>query len=341
MRHAFWGILALLAAALTVRADDQVQIPWANKFFAPKDPPPVVVHDFGTVPWGTTLTHRFPVTNIYAVPMQIMEDPKVSCGCVRIVRYTQKLEARETGFVDVEMDGRRFQGSKAVTIQVRFGPKYQSTAILQVRAFGRADVQINPGQASFGVVALGQRPTQTIDITYTGQQLNWQVTGVDTTNAPSVEATVERLPAVRGNGAVYRATVSLKPDAESGMIQDQLLLRTNDPTSPALAVPITGTVQAPLFVVQGANVKLDQVPVGQEAARNIMVRGNKPFKITKVEGQGDGLTVKFLPIPNPVQVVTITFQPTQPGELRRKLLITTDQNETTAVTVEASAVDAK
>src|SRR3954469_13104649 len=111
MKYAFWAILVIAVAPVAALADDVV-IPWGNKFFAPKDPPPVVVHDFGTVPFGTTLTHRFALTNIYAVPMQIVEDRKVSCGCVRIVRYTQKLEPRETGFVDIEMDGRRFQGSK-------------------------------------------------------------------------------------------------------------------------------------------------------------------------------------------------------------------------------------
>jgi hypothetical protein len=35
----------------------------------------VVVHDFGTVPYGTTLNHRFPMTNIYKVPMQVMSEP--------------------------------------------------------------------------------------------------------------------------------------------------------------------------------------------------------------------------------------------------------------------------
>src|SRR5205823_1428119 len=119
-------------------------------------------------------------------PMQIVKDPVVSCGCVRVVRYTQKLEPRETGFIDVEMDGRKFQGAKAVEISVRFGPKFQSTAILQVRAFGRTDVQINPGQVNFGVVALGQQPAQNIDIQYTGQQINWRIDEVDTANAPSV-----------------------------------------------------------------------------------------------------------------------------------------------------------
>jgi hypothetical protein len=337
MRRVVWGLLVVAAIPVAARAADEgAPVPWANKFFVPKEPPPVVIHDFGTVPWGTTLTHRFPITNLYAVPVQIMSDPAVSCGCTKVVRYTQKLEPRETGYIDVEMDGRRFQGAKAVTISVQFGPKFRSTAVLQVRAFSRTDVTLNPGQFNFGVVALGQQPAQALDIQYNGQQINWQVVQVDTAGAPSVDVKIQRLGAARG-AVTYRLTASLKADATPGVLNEQIVLKTNDASSPVVTVPIAGVVQAPLAVVQGSQVRLDPVPVGQETTRNVMVRGAKPFKIVKIEGEGDGLTAKYLPIQSPVQVVTITFKPGAPGELRRKLIIYTDQKDAATFLVEGSA----
>ena len=342
MKRAIWVLFAIGVLPVFVQAQETAVAPWANKFFAGKEPPPVVVHDFGTVPWGTTLTYRFTMTNIYAVPMQIMADPNPSCSCTRVLRYTQKLEPRETGFIDVEMDGRRWQGPKAVTIQAVFGgnrngQRFQSTAVLQVRAFTRTDVQMTPGQAVFGTVAQGQQPSQSVDIQYGGQQINWQITGVDDTNSPNVKVAVHRV--AQGRGMItYRLTATLKPDAAAGALQDQIVLRTNDQTAPLLTVPVSGMVQAPLAVVQGLDVRLDPVPVGQETARNIMIRAVKPFRIVKVEGEGDGVTASYQrSITSPVQVVTITFKPTQPGELKRKLTIHTDQKDMTTVTVEGSA----
>ena len=339
MMRSWWGLLLLTVAPCAALADDSAPVPWGNKFFAPVDAPPVIVHDFGNVPWGTTLTHRFVMTNIYKVPMQIVEDPKVSCGCTRIVRYTQKLESRETGFIDIEMDGRRFQGPKAVTITIQFGPKYRSTAVLQVRAFGRTDVAVNPGQVNFGVVSLGQQPAQAIDVQYSGQQQNWQITDVDSTNAPSVKVELKRLPPSRGTVG-YRLTTSLKNDASTGILQEQVVLKTNDPNGPVVIIPVAGAVQAPLAIVQGSRVKLDPVPVGKESVRNIMVRGNKPFKIVKIDGEGNGLSVKYYPISNPIQNVMVSFKPTQPGELQRKLTIYTDQRESASVVIEATAEEA-
>jgi hypothetical protein len=327
----------IAASPVAAIAEDQIPIPWGNKFFVPKDPPPVVVHDFGTVPWGTTLTHRFPLTNLYAVPMQIVKDPEVSCGCTRVVRYTQKLEPRESGFIEVEMDGRQFQGAKTVNIQVRFGPKYQSTAILQVRAFARTDVTIKPGLVNFNTVALGQQPKSVIDIQYSGTEFGWNInSAVDTSNAPSVKADIKMQPLQRGI-KTYQLEVELKPNAAPGVLQEQILLKTTDPSCPVLTIPVAGVIKAPLTVVQGELVKLNTVAVGQETARRITVVANKEFTVTRVEGQGDGLVVQFSRYSRASQVLTISFKPTQPGELRRRLTIVTDQKESVSVVVEATA----
>lgn len=344
MKRATWVLFALWALPLTAKSQDNAPIPWANKFFVAKDAPPVILHDFGTVPFGTTLTHRFVMTNIYAVPMQILSDPQPSCNaCTKILRYTQKLEPRETGFIDVEMDARQFKGAKAVSISTTFGgqkdgKRFQSTAILQIRAFSRTDVSVTPGQISFGTVAQGQQTTpQSVDIQYAGQQINWQITGIDDANAQNVKTAMQRIQQGRGM-ITYRLTVTLRPDAASGALQDQIVLKTNDPTSPLLTIPVSGMVHAPLSVVPSNEVRLDPVPVGQEARRLITVRAIKPFRIVKVEGEGDGLTVSYpTSFTGPVQPVTITFRPTQAGELKRKLTIHTDQKDKTTVTVEGTA----
>ena len=69
MRRCF-GVLAAVWAFCGV-AEAQ-QVPWANRFFThPEAPPPIVLHDFGTVPKGTLLRHSFPISNIYKWPMRI------------------------------------------------------------------------------------------------------------------------------------------------------------------------------------------------------------------------------------------------------------------------------
>src|SRR5687768_16284640 len=81
--------LTLVDAAAAPAQPSDPPVPWANKFFLPdvaqnptQDPPPVIVKDFGSVPHGTLCVHRFPITNIYDVPVQVIYIRR-SCGCLQ------------------------------------------------------------------------------------------------------------------------------------------------------------------------------------------------------------------------------------------------------------------
>jgi len=102
---------------------------WANKVFEAKGS---TSHDFGKVPRGTQVTHRFLLKNIYAVPIDIT-DTRVSCGCVTVTASGKTLQPNEEGHINVVLDTRRFSGPKAITIYVGVrGKGYSSTARLQV-----------------------------------------------------------------------------------------------------------------------------------------------------------------------------------------------------------------
>src|SRR5262249_12532103 len=156
------AILALALVAV-VAAAEPAQEAWATKMFKEG-----TAHDFGNVPRGTQLFHRFTVTNIYAVRMEITS-VHVGCDCVRATAAKRVLEPRETTTIDVNMDAKRFTGSKTVTIRVTVGPEYTSTAELKVTANSRTDIVFNPSQVSFGSVTAGQTPDQTIEIEYAGK----------------------------------------------------------------------------------------------------------------------------------------------------------------------------
>src|SRR5436305_1009945 len=218
-------ILALLVLALgTTGAPAQG---WAEKMF--KDG---LSHDFGSVPRGAQLYHRFVVTNIYAVRMEIT-GVKSGCGCVSADAAKRVLEARESTVIDVKMDARRFTGAKTVGIRVSVGPEFVSSAELKVSANSRSDVVFNPGQVTFGAVARGQTPTQVIDVEYAGA-LDWKVSEVVARDLP-LDVTFEQL--YRRPGQVgYRVKVALKAEAPVGALRQDIFLKTNDPASPLVPV---------------------------------------------------------------------------------------------------------
>src|SRR5262249_28130268 len=157
-------------------------VPWANKFFLPdiaanrdQSAPPVIVHNFGDVPHGTLCVHKFTVTNIYDVPMQITEVRK-SCHCLDFVPMTKVLQPNEAADFTVTMNSGKFIGVNAQTFYITFGPKFISTAVIRVQANSRTDVSVVPGAVAFGTVAQGVRPAaQSVMIKYGGKNRDWKL----------------------------------------------------------------------------------------------------------------------------------------------------------------------
>ena len=343
MSRSYWlgGVFGLCMAAAAAQQPAANPVPgspapqvapWANKFFLPEiaanrdqAPPPVITHNFGDVPHGTLCVHKFAVTNIYDVPMQVT-DVRMSCQCLGYVPMTRVLQPNESAEFVVTMNAGKFVGLNAQTFYVTFGPKYVSTAVIRVQANSKTEVDLNPGAVTFGSVAQGAKAAQSVTVRYSGSMKNWKLTEVAT---PPAQFDVQLTETSRGGplrgGAEYRVDVSLKPTVAPGPFAEQITLRTNDPANPLVQISVSGTVVAPLELAPN-KVVLGSVPVGKSATQRVLIRAAKPFRVLGVDGAGDGLTVE-LPAAAaalPVQVVTVKFEPTKPGAVARQLQIRTD-----------------
>lgn len=305
--------------------------PWANKFFLPdiatnrdQAAPAVITHNFGDVPHGTLCVHKFTITNIYDVPMQITEVRK-SCSCLDYVPMTKVLQPNDTAELTVTMNTAKFVGHNAQTFYVTFGPKFVSTAVVRVSATSRTDVSVNPGAVGFGTVSQGARPHQSVQVKYSGRNRDWKITEVVPGSYPfDVKFTeVNRGGPLRG-GAEYQIDVTLHAGVAPGAISEQITLKTNDSANPLIQIGVTGTVAAPLELSPG-KVRLE-AKVGESATQRVLVRAAKPFKVVGVDGAECEVTAE-LPANSaalPLQVVTIKFQPTQAGTVVKQLRIRTD-----------------
>jgi hypothetical protein len=339
MRKVVLAALGLSIACPSIRAQEQPTQPmtWATKLFTDETGKIPSGHNFGSVPKGAMLQHRFPITNIYAVPLTI--SCKVSCNCVSVTPLapaTLVLQPKETGSIDITMDTMRFSGHKQVNVEVAVQhPQYWSSANLVIQAVRRDDLELNPAQAMFGAVATGQQTPRQLMIRYRGNQPGWKITGVapDQT-APfdlNLQVVTDRVGLVE-----YRVLMTQKPDAPAGSYKDEIKLLTTDPNN-AVVVPYDMRVVAPL-TVQPDIWRLPPVKIGTPVERRVIVSAGRPFKIVAVEGQGDGVSVQNLAEAFPTHYLTIKVDPKQPGPVQKTLTIRTDIGATATVKIDGSAV---
>lgn len=324
-----WFVAVAAALVFCLPAAAQTT-PWAQKLFFG-----VTGHDFGTVPRGAKLKHRFRIKNIYAVPLRIT-NIRVSCGCVSFQPGKTLLQPNEESYIDIVMDAARFQGPKVVTMYVTVGPEFVSTATLTISANARQDVTLNPGEVNFGIVPAGQSVMQTVDVEYAGSH-DWRIVeAIKSKDAPftlEVSEWYRHAPGLFRSGKVgYKVTVALRPDAKPGAFREKVLLKTNDPATPVLTLCVEGTIRAAL-TARPDTVSFGIVKVGESASKRIVVRGNQPFRILGVDGLGEGVSVALPDKAASLHVLTIAVQPQQPGSLERELRIRTDLNGGAVATV--------
>jgi hypothetical protein len=318
MRKHFLAVLGLVLTASPLLAEN-----WANNMF--KDG---LTHDFGNVPHGSQLYHRFVITNIYAVPLKII-GLRTSCNvCSTVSSSTETIKPKETGWVDVFMDARKFTAQKNITVFVTVGNSadYISVAEIKITANSRTDIVFNPGSVNFGNTSIGKKATQTIDVEYAGQ-LDWKIEEINGNEGP-FETSLKEL--YRNPGKVgYQISVTLKEDAPAGTLRHEIFLKTNDPASKSVPVVVEAILQASLSVTPDKIPLGSDVRVGDEITRRVVVRGAKPFKVTKVDGVGESIEIVGKLPEKPLTAQTITFKckPDKDGEFKKTLLIKTDLQE--------------
>lgn len=298
---------------------------WAEKMFKEG-----LIHDFGVVPRGAQLLHKFPITNIYAVPMEITS-VRPGCNCITASTSKRHLEPGETATVDIRMDASRFQGPKGVIISVSVGPEFISQADIKVSANSRLDVVFNPGEINLGTVAKGQTPTAKVDVEYAGA-LPWTINELTLGNLP-VTGTFKELYR-RPGGVGYEVIITMKGDAPPGSIKDFIYLKTNDTKTPLLPLLVTGTVASDLTLTP-ETLALTDFRALEPLNRRVVVRGIKPFSIVRVELPDNGVqTSSTLPSPEAmVQTLGFVIRGDKPGPYRKEVKIHTNISSSPLVLV--------
>jgi hypothetical protein len=285
-------------------------------------------HDFGTVPRGAQLLHRFIWTNSEKTRVEVTEI-RSTCACAAATATPRAVEPGQKGVIEVQVDAKKFIGQKTLHIHVTLSSDQTQVATLEVSAHSRPDIVFNPGEVNFGAVSAGATPTQTIDIEYAGE-LDWHIEGLIN---PSKYLEAKHAELYRKPGQVgYRITVALKPDTPACDLKEELQLRTNDPNAKVISVLVEGAIRARLTATPNP-LYFGGTRVGQAVTRRIALRGDKPFVITRVEGAPKDLAVTQNSTASNVHVLVLTWTPTAAGELNVQVTFHTDLGSSGAVTV--------
>jgi hypothetical protein len=291
-----------------VLAEQQVfAASWGDDMFAVK------THNFGNVALGSEAVYRFEMVNVFQEDIRIL-GVYSSCGCTTPSASTKVLKSEEKGAIIAKLntDG-RFLRDKGATLTVNLetvveGLTVRETVQLSVKGYIRPDVVLTPGSVEFGSVNEGQSATQTVQLTYSGRS-DWALTAVNRSN-PLIYAKADEVKRYGGEVS-YLVTVMLRKDAPAGYIKDVLRFTTNEEKAGThqpveIELPIQAVVKQPLRVTPSP-MMIGLLAAGDSVAKNIVLRNDKPFKITGIDSADKRFRFTFSEQASSIQLVSVLF----------------------------------
>ena len=238
-----WLLMGLGAGS--VRADA-----WTDALFTENR------HDFGMVPRGVKVKHDFVMVNRLGEAITIL-NLRPSCGCTSGKASASQLGPGQSAVIEAEMDTRNFVGPKSTILYVTLitASGREGEARLGVSSLILSDIVLNPGAIDFGAVSRGQSPTRvlTIDrINAPGWKFVRMVSASRAINAQLAET------ARTASSVSYALTVSLKPDAPTGFMRDEIRLISNDAEAPSIPLMVTAWIRGDLTAAPSV-VSLGQI----------------------------------------------------------------------------------
>jgi hypothetical protein len=303
-----------LVCAGLLAASSSVHASWADGLFDE------ALKDFGAVPHGTVAVHPFRLTNNTGVPIHIFS-VRVSCGCTAARAIETSLAPGQETVVLAQMDTRRFYGTKSVTIYVQFDqPRFEEVR-LQVQANSRDDLVFSRESLDFGKIKRGTTAKADMTVSFVGGGL----TQVKEVSSDSNYLLPEVREIRRDNGeVVYQVLAKIRTDTPPGKWYSDIWLKTNNPITPRVRVPVAIDIEASLSV-NPRTIALGQVKAGTESERKVILRAAQPFRITKIDGADAQVRIQEADAePKAVHVLTVTLHPSAPGALSRTVRVRTD-----------------
>ncbi len=202
---------------------------------APRAIPGAKSHDFGEVPPGIRVEHRFEIANRGDRVLEI-KPAGTSCGCSASLTAADTVFPGETGAVTVTLDAKGPSGPRQAWIRVQTNDPLEPELHLVLHGRVGGDVLVKPDLLYLGRIGPDESGSGTVEVELTSPSV-----GISSVRASSerLQVRAERLaePA-RG----VRLFVVLPPQGVRGRINDRIVIETTSKTQPEVEIEVLASV---------------------------------------------------------------------------------------------------
>ena len=303
--------------------------------------------DFGRISDDDQVEHTFVFTNKGTGTLYI-SNAKGSCSCTVPALAKKQYAPGESGEIRVIFNPKSKAGTQHQNITITSNDADMPVMMLNISAFVRPEVMVEPRVAHFGEVP--KDTEKTIEVVVTGRNPEFSIESVELSDSEYFTAVVGEtkdveLPMLIGENQDPAAaveteevrqctiTLTMKPGQEIGLIRGKTMtITTNDPKRPPVQVELMAQHKGDLDMMP-RRITFGALNPGEEFHQQVTIKSlsGTPFKVLGIEHiavAADALDYSFSPVdpanPTAYQIEVDGDMPVDTRVLRGRLLIRTD-----------------
>lgn len=198
--------------------------------------PAELVHDFGEIPLGTRVEHRFEIVNRGDRVLEIRPVAS-SCGCRASLATADSVAPGESAGITLTLEPDAKPGPKTAWVRLETNDPLGRELRLVLRGRVAGDLRVEPDRVFLGRVRPDQSSTGTVEV-----RLESPAVGISSVRASSdrLQVKAERLAEPERG---LRLEVTLPPQGVRGRINDRIIIATTSKLQPTVEIPVFVSVE--------------------------------------------------------------------------------------------------
>lgn len=235
--------------------------------------------DFGTMERNQSRTKELTIRNDGGIDLDL-SDVTSSCGCTVADPATRKIKPGQSTTLTVTFNSGEFQGPQHKTVTIRSNDVATPTLEIAVSAIVHVSIMIDPPRPLFAFKHSRRGVRDERQATLTAMDIPRLELKAVRVRADLFDIRIQN--GVDGDPRRGVVTLSIKPDAPYGPINEIVRIGTNDPNQPSIDFEVLGAVLHDLEV-NPTQVNFRYVERDKPLHREFRVRANSSdlkFKVT-------------------------------------------------------------
>ena len=245
------------------------------------------LRDFGIIERGEVLRHTFTFTNTGTEPLIVRA--RSTCKCTASLLSNESTQPGESGEIKVEYNTKDKNGISNVKIICRTNDPDNKLVTLQLLAEVSQEVFPVPEEFYVGNIVFGESIRKVIKV-YKSTRSDFAITGIDCPEG--ISARILEYEESQHYNYIIPVELSFNGTMKLGIIDQSVVIHTNDATKKRIDIPVVGTVESP-FKIFPPRLLVDNITTNTTMTREVTIthRSGKPFSLEEILVSDDNISV--------------------------------------------------